>query len=455
MNSGREPPLPLRITLDDGRLLVLHKLLRVLPGKRLTGIGTVAGETVLAKLFVAPGSARRHWERECQGLAALRERVIPTPHHLTAGPLADATGYYLLTAYLAEAHSPRADDAAELCQVFALLGRLHAAGLVQSDAHLGNFLLHGGQALVIDGDEVRRAAGQDEFLRNLALLFAQLQPQTELALQAELLAAYVGAGGTAPDAMQLEADIEAARAARLADYLKKCLRQCTLFHVEQRWDRFFVMPRAETDFLAPLAADPDRWLAQGRPLKQGRTATLALVEHGDRQLVIKRYNIKSPAHALSRCWRPSRAWHSWQAAHRLEFLGIATPKPLAMIEGRFGPLRGKAWLITEYSPGETLMARWADFAIVPPPAELEAVGRLFAQLAAARISHGDLKASNLIWYEGRISLVDLDATVQHATPASFQRAWRRDCERFLRNWPPGSPLHKVLETLMPRHGEQQ
>ena len=56
-------------------------------------------------------------------------------------------------------------------------------------------------------------------------------------------------------------------------------------------------------------------------------------------------------------WRPSRAWHSWVAGHRLAFFGIPTPAPLAMLEERVGPLRRRAFLVTDYCPGESLMQR--------------------------------------------------------------------------------------------------
>lgn len=454
MIPAREPALPLHLTLDDGRQIVLHTLLRALPGKRLTGIGTVAGEAVLAKLFIAPGSAHRHWERECRGLAALCDRAIPTPARLSAGPLANGAGHYLLTAYLAAARTPSAEAPADLHRVFGLLGRLHAAGLVQRDAHLGNFLLDGEQAWVIDGDAVHPATGPDDLLRNLALLFAQWPeeesgqyPEGNPVGRNDLLTTYAAAGGTMPASTQLAAAIGAARNTRLADSLKKCLRECTGFHVERRWNRFVAMPRPEAEFLAPIVADPDAWLARGTPLKQGRTATLALVEHAGRQLVLKRYNLKSAGHALSRAWRPSRAWHSWLAAHRLEFLGIATPKPLALIENRCGPLRGRAWLVTEYCPGQSL-ADLSKTQIAPDAAQCEAIGKLFRHLAAARIAHGDLKATNLLWHDGSLHLIDLDALRACASPAAFARAWHKECARFLRNWPTGSAWHKECAALL-------
>ncbi len=334
-----------------------------------------------------------------------------------------------------------------LAPLFALLGRMHAAGLAHDDAHLGNFLQWGDELLVVDGDAVRSGISAAAARDNLALLLAQLPPQTD---PAPLLAAYRQAHpALAIDATQLAMATEHACRRRLDDYLNKCLRDCSLFAVTRSAHRFVAVVREEADSLTPLIADPDRWLEAGTPLKRGRTATLARIEATGRQLVIKRYNIKSAGHALSRCWRPSRAWHSWLAGHRLRFLGIATPRPLALVERRLGPLRGKAWLITEHCPGTNLVDLLAHRLDTPPADVVAALGRLFAQLAAARISHGDLKATNLLWHDGEISLVDLDAMRAHRGTAGFARAWRRDRARLLRNWPEGCALRDAIDAALP------
>ena len=258
-----------------------------------------------------------------------------------------------------------------------------------------------------------------------------------------------GYPAAAIDLHSLAGAIAGARSRRLKDYLGKCLRDCSQFKVGKLGSRFVAVVREDADYLAPVIADPDRWIELGTSLKQGRTATLALVEHAGRKLVIKRYNIKGLGHALSRCWRPSRAWHSWIEAHRLGFLGIATPRPLALIEQRAGPLRGKAWLIADYCAGEDLLSRLAPYVDSGPPAwELDAIQQLFRQLSAARISHGDLKATNLLWHEDRLKLIDLDAMRQHDTFATFARAWRKDRERFLRNWPESSVLRQTLSAAL-------
>ena len=171
-----------------------------------------------------------------------------------------------------------------------------------------------------------------------------------------------------------------------------------------------------------------------------------------RPLVIKRYNIKGFAHWLKRFWRPSRAWHSWREGNRLAFLGIATPKPLAVLEKRFFWLRSRAYLVTEYLPGPDIIERFAPYVEQgdAPENELLALDHLFAELIRERISHGDFKGHNLFWHEGRWALIDLDAMRQHRSDASFATAFAKDRARFMRNWPQGSALYQVIDQRLPK-----
>ena len=170
-----------------------------------------------------------------------------------------------------------------------------------------------------------------------------------------------------------------------------------------------------------------------------------------RELVIKRYNIKGLGHWLKRFWRPSRAWHSWLAGWRLDFLGIATPQPLAMIERRIGPLRRQAWLVTEYCPGQNLLEHLGEAGDrIPDEQTASAMLYTFSQLADARISHGDFKATNQLWHDDQVWLIDLDAMQVHGDRASWHKGWLKDRTRFVRNWPADSKLAKWLEQVLPR-----
>jgi len=111
-------------------------------------------------------------------------------------------------------------------------------------------------------------------------------------------------------------------------------------------------------------------------------------------------------------------------------------------------LRRRGFLINEFCPGANLLQ------LLSPDQEPDfEVGRalivLFKTLHALRISHGDLKATNLLWHDGRVFVIDLDALVRHRAGPAHARAWRRDRERLLRNWPASSALYRWLDANLP------
>ena len=463
-HAGRVPPTPFRVDLGSDGTLVVQHLLRVLPGKRVVGRGEWNGRSVLAKLFIAAGSAR-HWAKEKSGIEALHAAEVATPDLLLAIAL-PAGGHLLLTSFLDGAVSLAEDwqratllpaghgDALKvLCPAFRMLGALHAKGLVQEDLHLGNFIRHEGRLLVIDGDAVRAVSpgkplDVPDAMPNLALLLAQVPLAWDEHRQPLLEAYAAGGGASSGDDLRLAQEVHRSREWRLKDYLGKTLRDCTLFSVSRSALRFCAVLREARDELWPLLDAPDEAIRQGKMLKDGRTCTVAQVGEDERKVVIKRYNLKSLGHALQRFWRPSRAWHSWREGHRLLFFGLATPKPLALIEERIGPLRRRAFLLNEFCPGLSLMQCLS--ADREPAAEMaSAIIGLFETLNRLRISHGDMKATNLLWHEGRIVLIDLDAVEQHRSARSYARAWRRDRARLLRNWPESSVLQQWLDRNLP------
>ncbi|PYC29535.1 serine/threonine protein kinase [Aquipseudomonas alcaligenes] len=464
--AGRAPELPLQLVLN-GEPLVLERLLRVLPGQRYVGLARWRGRAVLAKLLVG-GKAERHFQRELSGARLLAEQGLCTPELLAEGFVAGQGGW-LLFDYLESAESlwdawravereTLLSDAQQtvLGEALNAIGQLHARGLWQADLHLDNLLRHDGHLFVIDGGGVQvETAGQplsrQRVLENLGVFFAQLPAELEPFTE-ELLVHYLLANGE--HALPLEAllkEVAKVRRWRLRDYLKKVGRDCSLFAAKIGAFGLRVVRREQDAELAPLLDQIDARIDAGHIYKTGGAATVARVELNGRPLVVKRYNIKSWLHWLKRFWRPSRAWHSWVEGNRLELLGIATPRPLAVLERRWCWLRGRAYLVTDYCGGEDLIARFTPHVDgCPPEAELVALDRLFAALIRERISHGDFKGHNLFWDQGRWSLIDLDAMHQHAGPSGFARAYARDRARFLRNWPADSALHRLLDARLPR-----
>ncbi|MBX8485787.1 lipopolysaccharide kinase InaA family protein [Pseudomonas cichorii] len=469
-NAGRTPELPLNVTLADTigpADLQLLTLLRVLPGQRYVGAGVWRGRTVLAKLLVG-NKAARHFQRELDGVRLLAEQGLTTPLLLADG-LQEGEGGWLLFEFLDNAQSlgdawnqvenlpPLADEQQlVLGEALSAIARLHAKGLWQEDLHLDNLLRHSGLLYLIDGagiraEEAGKPLSRQAVLENLGVFFAQLpkalEPFTE-----ELLVHYLLSN--AEHALPMEAlqkQIDKVRSWRLKDYLNKTGRDCSLFSVEDTASQFRAIRREEESALLPVLEQADALLDKGHLYKTGGAATVGRVEVNGRTLLIKRYNIKHFAHWLKRFWRPSRAWHSWREANRLEFLGIATPRPLAVLEQRVLGLRRKAYLVTEFLSGPDIIKRFAPYVESGdvPENELLALDLLFEQLIRERISHGDLKGHNLFWHQDRWALIDLDAMQQHSSQSSFATAYARDRARFMRNWPAGSALHQLLEERLP------
>jgi tRNA A-37 threonylcarbamoyl transferase component Bud32 len=342
------------------------------------------------------------------------------------------------------------------------VGQMHAKGLWQEDLHLDNLLRQGSTLYLIDGagirvEEAGKPLSRQKVLENLGVFFAQL-PKSLEPFTEELLVYYLlsnGEHGLPVEALQKQ--IDKVRSWRLRDYLIKIGRECSLFSVQDGPFALRAIRREEVATMLPILERADGLVDGGHLYKTGGAASVAKVDVAGRELVVKRYNIKNLAHWLKRFWRPSRAWHSWREGNRLQFLGIATPKPLALLEKRVLWLRREAYLVTEFLPGPDIIERFAPFVASghAPEAELQALDVLFAQLIRERISHGDLKGHNVFWHQDRWSLIDLDAMCQHSSHASFVAAFAKDRARFMRNWPADSALHQVLEQRIPTLSKTQ
>jgi tRNA A-37 threonylcarbamoyl transferase component Bud32 len=453
--SGREPPCPWQVELD-GELLHVEEWLRVLPEKRYVGKGTWRSRRVLAKLFTG-SSAQRKLESEVEGYRLVENTAIPSPALLAFGRGKHAA--WVLYEFLEDSKplsviwAENVADAttskmALLQPAIELIAEMHKQGIRQHDLHMDNFISQHGRLWLVDVGELSKGSEQplapDQATDNLGLFFAQGDSAMPVA---SLLADY---NAVADEKLDLAAVLERVRYWRLwraKDLMNKSVRDCTLFKAVKTSRSFVSVRREEADALGELIENPDAFLADGKSLKQGGSATVSLVEYGGRSLVIKRYNIKNWRHALSRCWRPSRAWHSWQIANALRALGIATPAPLAMMEKRWAGLRRQAWLISSYAPGQDIIhhtQQGLDSGLE------QALIRLLSAMKEAHLSHGDMKGSNLLYENGSLAIIDLDAARLHRKQSDFVSAFNRDRLRLLRNWPEGSAIRQRLDEVLPR-----
>lgn len=433
------PTSPFQLAVPGREALICEQVFRHLPGKRLAFRAHWGGADALVKLFFQ----RKYLDRERAGLKALFETGVPCAQEIWSLMDEDG-GYFLATEFLQDAVSLQ--DCYEglslqqlkplLRQALSLIVQLHRAGWMQADIHLDNFILSQGKLHVIDGGGVEPLSSA---LNNLALFLAQMIPDYD-ELMPEVIDAY-GAG--APSVETLLPAIVQLREQRIKKYLAKTMRSCTQFRVVKTANAFIAFDRHfESEKLCRFMDEPEVAFGGAQFLKRGNTATVVKTAGDNGDWILKRYNIKSFWHGLSRCFRPSRAMISWQSAHRLKLLGIATPKPLAMRENRSGLLRREAYLFSECADGDDLKAWLLKRKDAEIPVWLEhQVVRLFDILWCSHVTHGDMKATNFIVTDEQLQVIDLDAVRWHGAEKSFLKAFRRDLQRFMDNWQGNTWFH--------------
>ena len=447
--------------LEDGRQLNGQRLVRSLPGRREVWQAELEGQSVFAKFYLSPKRAKVHWQRELDGIRAFQQGGILTPELLYTGREQVHNWPVIISAQISDPvsvddawHQAEADRKRHLLRkMVVLLARHHRAGICQTDLHLGNFVLSGSKIFSLDGDGVKKLPVKEDqtaSLDNLALFIAQLFPEWETEIP-ELHVLYLNERGwpKAADSDDLLQRVREARKRRWTEYQGKLFRECTAFICHKNAKRFEVISRdASGSELEVLLADPDAsFPGKEKALKNGNTCTVWAATVGEFELVIKRYNVKGLLHGIKLSTRPGRAMTSWENAHRLLFYGIATPRPIAVVKMKQGLLQPVAYFMAETIEGVDALG-WFQEASIPMDEKREMaknIADLFAQMEAQKISHGDLKANNILITDAKPLLIDLDAMQQHEDEVPFRKAWKRDLQRFMRNWEHVPEIEQLFE----------
>jgi len=191
------------------------------------------------------------------------------------------------------------------------------------------------------------------------------------------------------------------------------------------------------DLAERLWHEPQSLVALGEPLRANKARHTVLLSWQSQQFVLKHYNEHTWRHALKQCVSPSRAWSTWSTTHRLVAAGVATPRPVACVENRWGVLRRDSFLMYPYVEGQTLRkCLLAEKRQHPTNAEhlWRQLSDLWRRLGQLRVSLADTNAGNfIIGPNGQLWVIDLDKARFHrvALVAAMQR--NRGWQQLLRS----------------------
>ena len=461
---GRHIPTPFYLSiLKNERALELRveSILRIVPGRRIVALGTWQDKQVILKLFYDRKTWKRNMLRDIRGINLLKQAGIPTPRLELQSTTEDKAGGALIIDYLSTGKGlsglfNQAKNEEEQNDILDLaienIARCHQAGLWQEDIHLDNFLLYRGVVHLIDGADVKSVDGlldKETCLKNLAMFVAQLPARFDQKTE-QLIHSYRNylPELSKKDTKNFDALVRKARITRLDRYEKKLFRSTTSHRCERVYGRFVVYDRIlNSPALEQFVEDPDSFIDEGRLLKKGNSSTVAVVDINGSNYVLKRYNMKSFGHRLSRSLRPSRAHQSWKNALTLKMLGVATPTPLLFMENRLlGVFRSTAYYLSEYIEGDNFGDEIAADTLEDDQFKksIEMFEQLFRIMNTYSVSHGDTKASNFIVKDGELMVLDLDAMKRHKSVGTFSEKFVKDLKRFQKNWK-GSKFEKKVD----------
>ncbi|HSW68940.1 MAG TPA: lipopolysaccharide kinase InaA family protein [Gammaproteobacteria bacterium] len=465
-NLSTKVPFLLLLTHHD-KPIFCEKIVRYIPKKRLVMFGTWNEQPVVIKLFYDSRHAKRHYEQELSGVEALLTSGVPTPRVLIYDMIFKKRAYLLVFEEMIGAKNledlwQEKSSPEELISVMHAvtieLATQHVLGIMQHDLHFKNFLLKGNQIYTLDGASIENfheLLSKKVSLDHLALFFSQLGVGTE-SLQQNLFQIYAKARGwlvKRADTQFLYASIKKWNEERKKKYQEKIQRNCSAFARVSKltsvamYDRHYNSPTFKNFLSHPESAFAHTQLDV---LKAGRSSTVVKINIDGKAVVIKRYNIKNAWHWLRRTFRRTRAAESWKLANTLRLFGISTPKPIAYVEKHFLGLKNRSYFVMEYINGLNLFDYFSEYHKGDAHFEKIAsrVVTLIKNLAKMKLSHGDLKATNILIENDQPVLLDLDGMKEHKSQSKANRVCKKEMKRFLKNWKKQPEVKELFEKLI-------
>lgn len=411
------------------------------PHRRIARVAVSGGPPVLLKQFRAPTVGK--WlreqakalvagsqaDREWTALTTLaREAPGLAPRPLARGALGRETlvvleyleGVSLRDALRTEARPRR--------RLLRALGRrvsqLHDAGLAHRDLHFGNVLVaEDGVPWLLDLQRAAPLHSFDDRAHDLGILDASLR---ELVSEGDRVRVLESAFAHAPppgDPIDARAAVARANAAwcrrRSRSRAKRCLRieGDTATAAIDDWRGQSRMPRDE---LAKVVAahHAAREGGEGDLLDDDAQRCVTRVPGHSGNVVVKEIRSRGVLRTLSERVAGTPAKRAWQAAHALEALGVATPRPLAWLERFEGASQVSSLFVMEdLGHGHAADAAAAHEGPDAPDAasRARALVDLLVALHEADVHHRDLKGGNVVFVPDdrpgarhRAALLDLE-----------------------------------------------
>ena len=343
-------PFEMELTASDGQrqALCCQKSLRSIPHRRTVYDATWQGRAVIVKCFEDFWGEYR-CRREKRGLEQLLARGLDVPKVLRVGK--DSAGRPILVIekiahavdVLTAVQSAWSHEEAKatLAALFGALARMHQAGVVQNDLHLGNFLAADSKIYAIDPAYMKFRTTPIAARKSrcqIAMLMAAI-PRQYRVWEAEFLEAYCAVRGWTYKSGLLDT-IRHLTARRREQHLPRALKK-TLRNSKS----FFVLnvpPYRGVFYKKAFDEQSARRMIDRVEAIRACGELAGVVEMGGQNYGWVCYRPKNRILGLWYRLAGTGARRDWLAGWKAVYTGGSVPKPVALVEFRYGP----AWLIT-------------------------------------------------------------------------------------------------------------
>ncbi len=360
-------------------------------------------------------------DREYANIISAAAAGLPVPELICFGRHGGCA--YLATVFIPSARplveilrdKPEALDDALINDIADLVARMHEAGFVHQDLHLGNILVDDARSLHLV-DLHRALSGvsvsDEEAAENLGQFDFSLSRVTDRERRNALIDAYLRIRAIGKDrASFADAVFAAGRAWGRRHFMsrtRRCTRDSGEFAAEKRHGLTVYRRRAFTGDVEHIIREHHRVLAENKDgiLKEGRKTRLTVPADagGEGRICVKEFRGRGLSTLFELIARGRRGLRAWQNANGLLARGIPTPRTLAYASAH-RTLSGGEYLITRYEEDarpldvylreefghiedrETLHAKWKF---------MHAAGLMLARLHGAEVFHKDFKANNIL-----------------------------------------------------------
>jgi tRNA A-37 threonylcarbamoyl transferase component Bud32 len=396
--------------------------------------------------FIA--KAQREWQRTVQ----LQQRAVPTVKPVAVGQHPQLGSYFIseeipqaqtLEQLLIALQTKQPGFTAMSKQIIAELAHFLAEmlqhGIIHDDLHAGNILVHAdveGQRhwYLIDPycTQAKPPSDNAALLHTLTLMGQSLWPLIPAAYRLYGWMLFRRASGfrfareeERELLLQLQQRIDRRLYANWHQRARRCVKANRDFY-ELRMRRFhaWASRSVPADWLTKFLYDPKQMMQSAQVLKQSRHGQVLRIDTPAMPITITQFR---PRHWLDRWlggWRTSPARHCYQMAYRLETASIPIAKPLAVVEQRRHGKLLSSYYLHEYLPdAERLDEYWQRADDSTRLGLVSQLAQMLRHLHAYRLSHRDLKATNILVRDGQLYLIDFRG-VSHSHWLSQRRRWK-------------------------------